>query len=109
MLKANELPDTKTKLDEYLFLKNSGDLMSLYKFLYSLEVQDLIFCLRSSGIHFSSDTEIKKVLIESCRTEINGQVRKALSKRVAVTSSTKFSSNKLTRFGQPLFHSKQQS
>jgi len=95
MLKENELPATKTKLDEYLFLKNSGDLISLYKFLYSLEVQDLIFCLRSSGIHFSSDTEIKKVLIESCRTEINGQVRKALSsKRVAVTSSsTKFASN----------------
>lgn len=96
MLKENESPDAaKSKLDEYLFLKNSGDLISLYKFLYSLEVQDLILCLRRSCIHFSSDTEIKKVLIESCRTEINGQVRKALSsRRVAVTpSNTKFASN----------------
>lgn len=87
----NELPATKTKLEEFLFLKNSGDLMSLYGFLYSLEIQDLISCLRNSGIHFSSDTEIKKVLIESCRGEINSQVRQALSlkKSLAVTPASK--------------------
>lgn len=65
-------------VNKFRLLKKSGDLIGVYRFLYALEIPDLLVCLRGSGIHSVSDTELKKAVIESCTREINTQVRKAI-------------------------------